>query len=233
MVESALVLDAIFYRVPALSILQGAYLKVNPGSICGLIGLNGSGKSTLLNIAAGQSRPSNGLTIIDGERFATPSLKRRFAKIAYLPQQSMLPRHMPVRSVIRAFPKATQALLTHDLLAPHLDKRIADLSGGERRYLELKLTLSLDRTYYLLDEPFTGIEPLIIDHMVEDIKAVASKGKGVLATDHYHQYLLPLIDDAYLMQNKQCYPLNASTDFYTQLQDYGYFSMREEKGLSS
>ncbi|MCH8962990.1 MAG: ATP-binding cassette domain-containing protein [Bacteroidetes bacterium] len=91
MPDQALVLDTIFYEAPALRILQGAYLKVEPGQICGLFGRNGSGKTTLLKVAAGQIRPASGLVIIDGERFAAPQRRRRFAKLAYLPQTPMLP----------------------------------------------------------------------------------------------------------------------------------------------
>ena len=92
--ERALILDAIFYEVPALRILQGVYLKVVPGQICGLFGRNGSGKTTLLKVAAGQIRPASGLVIIDGERFAALQRRCRFAKLAYLPQTPMLPPPM-------------------------------------------------------------------------------------------------------------------------------------------
>ena len=104
--DQALVLDTIFYEAPALPILQGAYLRVEPGQICGLFGRNGTGKTTLLKVAAGQIRPASGLVIIDGERFAAPQRRRRFAKLAYLPQTPMLPPDMRVETLIRSFPNA-------------------------------------------------------------------------------------------------------------------------------
>ncbi|MFQ5572408.1 MAG: ATP-binding cassette domain-containing protein [Rhodothermales bacterium] len=220
--ERALVLDAIFYEVPALRILQGAYLKVQRGQICGLFGRNGSGKTTLLKIATGQMRPSSGIVIIDGERFAKPQRQRRFEKIAYLPQTPMLPKGMLVETLIRAFPAASRHLLRDDLLAPFRRYRIDQLSGGQRRYLELKLVLSLGRSYVLLDEPFTGIEPLIIDRMTEAIREAAAQGSGILATDHYHHYMLPIADDAYLMIHKQCKHLDGRAELRAQLHAYGY-----------
>lgn len=89
-----------------MRILQGAYLRVEPGQICGLFGRNGSGKTTLLKVATGQIRPASGLVIIDGERFAAPQRRCRFAKLAYLPQTPMLPPDMRVETLIRSFPNA-------------------------------------------------------------------------------------------------------------------------------
>ena len=221
--EHALVLDAIFYEVPALRILQGAYLKVEPGQICGLFGRNGSGKTTLLKVAAGQIRPASGLVIIDGERFAAPQRRRRFEKLAYLPQTSMLPPDMRAATLIRTFPHATD-LLDDTLLAPLLSQRVDQLSGGERRYLELRLVLSLGRRYVLLDEPFTGIAPRIIDRMGKVIAEAAAQGAGILATDHYHHYMLPLVSDAYLMIHKQCQHLDGDADLRAQLATYGYMA---------
>ncbi len=222
--ERALILDAIFFEVPALRILQGAYLKVEPGQICGLFGRNGSGKTTLLKVAAGQIRPSSGLVIIDGERFAAPQRRRRFAHLAYLPQTPMLPPTMRVETLIRAFPQTAHALLRDDLLAPLCAQRVEHLSGGERRYLALRLVLSLGRRYALLDEPFTGMAPRIIDRMTEAIVEAAAGGMGILATDHYHHYMLPLVDTAYLMIHKQCKHLDPAADLRAQLAAYGYMS---------
>ena len=81
-------------------------------------------------IAAGQIRPSSGLVIIDGERFAAPQRRRRFAYLAYLPQTPMLPPTMRVETLIRAFPEPSHTLLHDDFLAPLGTQRIEQLSGG-------------------------------------------------------------------------------------------------------
>ncbi len=222
--ERALVLDAIFYEVPALRILQGVYLKVLPGQICGLFGRNGCGKTTLLKIAAGQIRPASGLVIIDGERLASLQRRRRFAHLVYLPQTPMLPPTMRVEALIHAFPRPSHTLVDNDLLKPLRTQRIEQLSGGERRYLALCLVLSLGRRYALLDEPFTGMAPRLIEHMTDAIKKAAASGMGILATDHYHHYMVSLVDRAYVMVNKQCRLLDADADFQEQLVAYGYMA---------
>jgi lipopolysaccharide export system ATP-binding protein len=149
----AFVVDGVFYRVPEQSILQGVYLKMQPSQICGLFGLNGSGKSTVLRVAAGQLQPSSGLTIIDGTRFHKPSRRRRFQHIAYLPQDSMLPGDLRVRSLLKTLPDRGRALHTDSIVEPLLDQRVEELSGGERRYLATRFVLRLGRPYVLLDSP--------------------------------------------------------------------------------
>ena len=176
--DSALILDGVFYRVPSLDILQGAHLKAHAGAITGLFGRNGSGKTTLLKVAAGQIQPNSGLTIIDGTRLHKQSKWKRFSKVACLPQESMPPPDVTVRT----------------------------LSGGERRLLEVAIVLGLERDYALLDAPFTGVEPLLIDAIGGRIEEAAAQGTGVLLTDHCHQHVMPLADDAHVLWQKQCVP---------------------------
>ena len=218
-----LVLDSIFYEVPGLRILQGVYLKVEPGRICGLFGRNGCGKSTLLKVGAGQVKPSSGLVIIDGVRFHKKSLQRRFEKIAYLPQDAMLPGDRKVERLIAAFPDASH-LKEDNVLERLLSNRVGEISGGERCYLEIQLLLSLRRSYVLLDEPFTGVEPQLVDHLARLLTKAAGRGVGFLITDHYHQYTLPLVDDAYVMVEKQCRRLARDRDMRVQLEEYNYLS---------
>ena len=78
----------------------------------------------------------------------------------------------------------------------------------------------------LLDEPFTGFAPRIIDRMAEAITEAAAQGAGILVTDHYHHYMLPLVDAAYLMIHKQCKRLDAAADLHGQLAAYGYLAAR-------
>jgi lipopolysaccharide export system ATP-binding protein len=99
---------------------------------------------------------------------------------------------------------------------------VRTLSGGERRLLEVEIVLGLDRDYVLLDEPFTGVEPLLIDTISRKVEAAAARGTGVLVTDHYHQYVTPLADTAYVMWQKQCYRLDADEPIPKQLEQLGY-----------
>lgn len=214
-----LVLDSIFYSVPALKILSGAYLEIHPGKITALIGLNGSGKSTLLKIAAGQIKASSGITKMDGERFFSKSLKKRFQSIGYLPQQSMLPGDVKVTDLIDCFPSENS--VRHDSFFKKLMKqKVKTLSGGERRFLEISLLFSLNRHYFLLDEPFSGVEPKIADLIIDRIRDERDKGKGILLTDHMHRYVTEIADNGYLLHNRQCYDLG--NDVLKELRNMGY-----------
>lgn len=217
--DSSLILDSIFFRVPQLSILEGVYLKVLPGRICALFGRNGAGKSTLLKIATGQLLADSGITIINGQRIHNRALGTRFSKIGYLPQESMLPDDISVRRVLKSVP-ARDTLIEDPLINRMISQKVLELSGGERRYLETSLLFCLDRDYFLLDEPFTGVEPNIIEKLIDRIKKEAGKGRGILLTDHYHRFVLQVADEAYLMQQKQCYKLEGN--FRSQLQEMGY-----------
>jgi lipopolysaccharide export system ATP-binding protein len=112
-----------------------------------------------------------------------------------------------------------------DQLQASMDQPVRTLSGGERRLLEVEIVLGLDRDYVLLDEPFTGVEPLLIDTISQRIEAAAAQGTGILVTDHYHQYVMPLTDVAYVMWQKQCYQLDTEEPIPEQLERLGYLRL--------
>lgn len=221
--ESGLILDGAFFSVKKFSILQGVYLKLDTGSICGLFGLNGSGKTTVLKLICGQIRATSGITSIDGVRYHKPSLSARFQNMAYLPQDSMVPKELKVESLIRRCGQLS-LLEGDDLLGRIRSTRIRHISHGERRYLELSLVLGLERKYVLLDEPFTGVEPRIIERMSERIRERAKAGSGILITDHYHHFVTAIAEYAYLLDQKQCRRLKG--DIVEALQRAGYLSVR-------
>lgn len=217
--SSALILDSIFFRVPELSILEGVYLRAETSQITAIIGRNGSGKSTLLKVAAGQIKATAGITIIDGERIHNKSLNKRFLKIGYLPQDSMLPVDITVKRIIKNIP-AAEELADDPLIQRIYHKKVIQLSGGEKRYLEVAILFSFKRKYILLDEPFKGVEPTIIDLIIDKIRDEATKGKGIILTDHMHRYISIVADIGYLIHNKQCYDLGG--DFIQELKKMGY-----------
>lgn len=217
--SSALILDSIFFRVPELSILKGVYLKAEAGQVTAIAGRNGSGKSTLLKVASGQYKATSGITIIDGVRIHNKSLIKRYRKIGYLPQDTMLPPDITVKRLIKSLPEPEK--LTEDTLIQKIyHQKTIQLSGGEKRYLEIAILFHLDRKYILMDEPFTGVEPTIIDLLIERIRKEAHRGKGILLTDHMHRYISMVADKGYLMNNRQCYDLGG--DFSQELKVMGY-----------
>lgn len=217
--SSALILDGIYFKVPELSILEGAYLKAESGQITAIIGRNGSGKSTLLKVAAGQIRATAGITVIDGERIHNKSLKKRYQHIGYLPQDSMLPVDISVKRLIKTLP-ASEKLAEDPLIQRVYNQKIIKLSGGEKKYLEIAILFNFDRKYMLLDEPFTGVEPAIIDLIIDRIREEAKIGKGIILTDHMHRYIEVVADKGYLLHNKQCYDLDGN--FTQELKKMGY-----------
>ena len=103
-------------------------------------------------------------------------------------------------------------------------QKIISLSGSELRYLEIIFLFSLDRKYYLLDEPFTGIEPLFIEKIIDLIQKEKEKGKGILITDHYHRYVTEIIDKCYLMKDGYIKEIDKSKNFKKELLNNGYLA---------
>ncbi len=202
-----LVADSIVFNYPKKSVLRGVYLELKNNSICGLIGINGSGKSTLIKILSGLLSPTNGFVSISGKVYNAPLLKERFSQIAYLTQDSFLPDDLSVIKMIRMFPRESSQLIDDEIITKYLNQKIYSLSGGERRYLEIRLILSLDRQFVLLDEPFTGLEPIKIEKVIQLINKEKENGRAILLTDHYQQYVLSTIDSGYTLSDGYCKPI--------------------------
>jgi lipopolysaccharide export system ATP-binding protein len=226
--DCSFIFDSIFYEIKGHAILQGVFLRAERGKICSIFGLNGSGKSTLLKIGTGQLSCSSGTVCIDGERYYEPSLRRRFRHLAFLPQESMLPSGMRVGELLNVLPTSVRAIEGDDVVGGLLNKRVQHLSSGQRRYFELQIVLHLNRKYVLLDEPFSGIEPIMVQRMLASIVACARRGSGIIIADHHHSDVIPITERSYVMKNKQCRELNGPNDIREQLCDAGYLPQRAE-----
>jgi lipopolysaccharide export system ATP-binding protein len=220
--DHAFIFDSIFYDVRGHPILQGVFLRAERASICSIFGRNGSGKTTLLKIGAGQLSPISGSVCIDGERYSELALQKRFRHLAFLPQESMLPAGMRVKGLLQVLPKSVRRIEADDVVRPFLEKRIKNLSTGQRRYLELQIVLNLDRNYVLLDEPFSGLEPILVQRMLASIVECARRGAGILIADHHHADLISITDCGYMMKSRQCRKLSREEDLEEQLRDTGY-----------
>ncbi len=195
---SKLILDSIFYDYSGLKVLRGAYLEVERAKISCLVGRNGSGKSTLFKIAAGQLHTDSGLTEVSGNRFHRLSKKGRFTYIAYLPQKSLLPKSIKVKDLINK-----GKFYNDEIIERIINKKIKDVSAGERRYVEILFVISLNKDYLLMDEPFTGLSPVLIEKVIEHIRSVKKQGKGILISDHYMRYIVDIGDVYYLLEDGQ------------------------------
>ncbi len=178
-------------------VLTDIYVKCRTGEIIGLLGRNGTGKSTLLKIIYGTQTADNRFIRINGKVYENPYLS---GLLAYLPQDSFLPKQLTIFKVIQLY-LGTISITTFakdEIIGPLLQSKVSSLSGGELRYLEIKLLLNLPAMFVLLDEPFNGIAPVVIEHLKEMIQEHA-KTKGIILTDHDCRNVLDVADSHYLL----------------------------------
>jgi len=160
-----MVFDSIIFQYNRGPLLRGIYLSVPKNSITGLFGINGCGKSTLLNIGAGFLTQDDGNIFINNEVVVKSFSVERYNKIGYLSQNTFLPKDLKVSEFLRINNCPDDYFLDDFIVKKIINQKIHSLSGGELRYLEVIFLFSLKREYYLLDEPFTGIEPNIIEQL--------------------------------------------------------------------
>ncbi len=170
-------------------VLTDVYLNCQTEDIIGLLGRNGSGKSTLLKILFGTLYTDYKHIRINGEYLDQPFKEKGL--ISFLHQDNFLPRSMTVQKVLKLFDhKLEDSEFGNDsVLSKVLNTKIGNLSGGESRYLEIKLILNLDSKFVFLDEPFNGISPVHIDIVKDMIRTQAGK-KGIVLTDHDYRNVL-------------------------------------------
>ena len=170
-------------------VLTDVYLNCQTEDIIGLLGRNGSGKSTLLKILFGTLYTDYKHIQINGEYLDQPFKKKGL--ISFLHQDNFLPRSMTVKKVLKLFNhKLDDSEFGNDpVLSKVFNTKIGNLSGGESRYLEIKLILNLDSKFVFLDEPFNGISPVHID-IVKDMIRTQAGEKGIVLTDHDYRNVL-------------------------------------------
>jgi len=200
MKEHLLEADSILVELGGRMVLSDIYLQCRTGEVVGLLGRNGTGKSTLLKVLFGtQDTPDRSIRI-DGRHRPALSLRGRW--IAYLPQHSFLPENLSIRQMISLYVTDRQLarqVIADDRVRPLLHKRPTALSGGELRYLEVLLLLHLPAPFVLLDEPFSGIEPLFQERLVQLIDEYRGR-KGFIITDHLYQGILQVSDRLLLLE---------------------------------
>ena len=180
-------------------LLSGIYLKCETGKITGLLGRNGSGKSTLLKIAFGALRAETLSVRIDGKVILPPAFCSR--EIVYLPQDSFIPDDLSLRKILKLYEVSEPSILqSFPELEHDLSLNADELSGGRRRLFEVVLVLHSKAAFCLLDEPFTGLTPVIVERLQEVIQKLKST-KGILITDHLYRQVISLSDALYLLAN--------------------------------
>ena len=186
-----MIFESIFYSIKDKQILNGCNIELHHGQVHAFIGENGSGKSTLIKVGAGLITPDSGYIQIYDEKYFTKNNKKRFNYISYLPQKSFLNKNLKIQTYLNHF---DEKLFQDKTIRKYSEKRIKHLSTGIRRYYEVMMLLSLDRDYYLLDEPFSGIEPILIEKICCKIISKKLDGTSFLIVDHYHRYIQDIAD---------------------------------------
>ena len=186
-------------------------IEVKRGEIVGLLGPNGAGKTTCFYMLVGMIRPDGGRVILDGgEITKLPMYKRARKGIGYLPQEASIFRRLSVEDNIMAIletvplakeeRRARLEALLSELGTEHLRRSLGyQLSGGERRRVEITRSLVTAPSFMLLDEPFAGIDPITVQDLQGIVRKLKERGLGVLITDHNVRETLSITDRAYIM----------------------------------
>jgi len=192
-------------------VVDDVSIQVRQGEVVGLLGPNGAGKTTTFYMIIGFIKPESGEILLDHEKITRlPMYERARRGIGYLSQEPSIFRKLSVEQNIMAVlqmqkisgeerEKRLQALL-NELDISHLAKNKAyTLSGGERRRVEITRALSTRPKFMLLDEPFSGIDPIAVEDIQKIIYRLKEKGLGILITDHNVRETLSITDRAYIM----------------------------------
>ncbi len=217
MTNHILEIDSIQKKFDYKSVLSDVYLKCETNEIIGLLGRNGSGKSTLLKIIFGILDANFKFVRIDGvTKNKTSDL---FKDISYLSQEDFIPNSFSVKRAIQlSIDKDKIAdFYQDDFINSLKDKKINHLSGGELRYLEIKLILSNSSKFVLLDEPYNGLSPIMIDKINQLIIENSSK-KGIIITDHNYENVIKISSKLILIKEGKTFHLKDKNE----LIDRGY-----------
>ena len=193
------------------TVVQGVSVNVNAGEIVGLLGPNGAGKTTTFYMIVGLVKPTRGKIFFKGRDISNKAMfERARMGMGYLAQEPSIFRKLTVSENIMAILETRK--LTSRQRKQRLDELMEDLgiaglagqkaftlSGGERRRLEIARALVTDPAMILLDEPFSGVDPLAVYDVQEIIKSLRKRGLGILITDHSVRETLAIVDRAYLI----------------------------------
>lgn len=197
---NSLEIDSVIKSYSELKILTDIYLKCETGDIIGILGRNGSGKSTLLKIIFGSITSLNKSIRVNGKVYDRPF--KTVGLVGYLPQHPFLLPHLSIYETVKLYLGADQInpFLTDPVIGYLQKSKIESLSGGEQRYLEIKLILHTPNKFILLDEPFNGVAPIVVEKLKIMITE-HSKTKGIILTDHDYNNVMDVANRYCLINN--------------------------------
>jgi lipopolysaccharide export system ATP-binding protein len=196
-------------------VVKGVSLDVSQGEVVGLLGSNGAGKTTTFSMVVGLLKPDDGKIFLGGKDIARyPIHKRARAGVAYLAQEPSVYRNLSVEENItlawevHGVPRKERQErlegLLEDFSLQTVRKSLGiELSGGERRRVEIARSLAIEPKFLLLDEPFTGVDPIAVAEIQEIVRRLKSRNIGVLITDHNVRETLAITDRSYIIREGQ------------------------------
>lgn len=199
-----------YNRIP---VIHDISISLKPGEVIGLLGPNGAGKTTMFYIIMGLIKPDRGSIYIDDHDITPlPMYRRARLGMSYLPQEPSIFRGLTVKENIECILEISEKnknkrnnklleLLKNFGLEKIANNKSTLLSGGERRRVEIARALTTNPRFILMDEPFSGIDPLAIKDIKNLIKSLTNSGIGVLITDHNVRETLSLVDRAYIVHD--------------------------------
>lgn len=205
-------------------VVDGVSLNIRQGEIVGLLGPNGAGKTTTFYMIVGLIRPNSGTVHLDGQDITNlPMYQRARRGIGYLAQEPSVFRKLTVSENIllmleaHGVPPRERAERLEQLLGELNLHHVKDhkgymLSGGERRRTEIARALAVSPKFLLLDEPFTGVDPIAINDIQDIVAGLSKKGIGIIITDHNVRETLAITDRAYILSEGQIKTSGSSAD---------------------
>jgi len=188
-------------------------LHIPPRGIVGLLGRNGAGKTTTFRMVIGMIRPDDGTVIFEGHDITNlPMYKRARLGIGYLSQEPSIFQRLSVRENLLAVletmslsraerNRRADILVEHFGLTEVAGSQGKFLSGGERRKLEIARAMVTEPSLILLDEPFSGVDPIAVQDLQDEIRRLVASGVGLLITDHNVERTLEVVDKAYIIDH--------------------------------
>ena len=195
------------------TVVNGVSISVEQRSIVGLLGRNGAGKTTSFRMTMGMIVPDGGQVTFEGHDITKmPMFKRARLGMGYLSQEPSVFQRLSVRDNLRAIletmsitnkerNKRADALIERFSLTEVINSQARFLSGGERRKLEIARAMVTNPSLILLDEPFSGVDPIAVEELQGEIRRLVASGVSILITDHNVERTLEVADKAYIMDH--------------------------------
>lgn len=219
--------DSVILEFDSKRVLHNVYLKSETGKVTGLLGRNGAGKSCLMKIMFGELIPNDKSIRINGKALVTSD--RSPKDLRYLPQKRFVPNSLTIKRIFSDFNLNFADLIFN---FPEFEKfyksKLTNLSGGERRIIEIYTILVSQTRFCMLDEPFSQVMPIHVDS-IKKLILREKENKGIIITDHMYKHIVDICDDLYVINNGKTYLTKSIED----LETLGYARVTERKTIGN